>query len=332
MFSLLVPVVLAVALFFTGLSYSFFNSWCEVPGRSLLYEFSLHDVSFRVLCLYAPNRNPVWDLFFNGISEVIDPSIPTVLCGDFNTVFDRTLDCFGSCADDTSRESTPALTRLSDSCCVVDIWRYLHPTSSSFTWNRWDGRLASRFDLVRCPYPWILSVSACDIIPFPLSDHCALLFTFSIPDVIPPGPGLWKLNVSILQDVDYTKLITDFWLTWRRSQNNFVSLSDWWELGKFKIKNLTIGYCSKKAKERQSERALLYRLADHLKSQVDLGRLTFLGPYQSTFAELSRFDLEAARGAQVRSRIRWLEEGEWSSAYFFRLEKKQSADCRISPH
>ena len=306
------------------------NSWCEVPGRSLMCEFSLYDVPFRVLCLYAPNRNPARDLFFNRISDVVDPSFPTVLCGDFNTVFDRALDRFGSSADDTSRESTPALARLFDSCCVVDIWRYLHPASSSFTWNRWDGQFASRIDLIGCPYSWVSSVSSCDIVPFSLSDHCALLFCFSIPDVIPPGPGLWKLNISILQDAEYVQLISDFWLTWRRSQNNFPSLSDWWELGKHKIKDLTITYCTKKANERRAERALLSRLAEHLKAQVDLGRLSCLGPYQSTLAELSRFDLEAARGAQIRSRIKWVEEGERSSAYFFRLEKKRSADRRIS--
>lgn len=72
------------------------------------------------------------------------------------------------------------------------------------------------------------------------------------------------------------------------------------------------------------------RLADHLKCHVDLGRLSCLGPYRSTLAELARFDLEAARAAQVRSRVRWVEEGEKSSAYFFRLEKKRSADRRIS--
>ena len=306
------------------------NSWCKFPGRSLLVEFSLYDVSFRVLCLYAPNRNPARDLFFNGLSTAVDPSIPTVLCGDFNTVFDRALDRFGSCSDDTSRESTPALARLFDSCCVTDIWRYLHPAASVFTWNRWDGQFASRIDLVGCPYSWVSSVSSCDIVPFSFSDHCAVVFTFSLPDVIPPGPGLWKLNTSILQNNDYVKLISDFWLNWRLTQNNFPSLSDWWELGKFKIKDLTINYCSKKAKERRAERALLSRLADHLKSQVDLGRLSCLGAYQSTLAELSKFDLEAARGAQVRSRIRWVEEGERSSAFFFRLERKRSTDRRIS--
>ena len=48
-------------------------------------------------------------------------------------------------------------------------------------------------------------------------------------------------------------------------------------------------------------------------------------------SQLAKFDLEAAKGAQVRSRIRWVEEGETSSAYFFRLERKNAADRWISP-
>ena len=186
------------------------NSWCEVPGRSLLCEFLFYDAIFRVLCLYAPNRNPAPDNFFNSISDAVDPSIPTVLCGDLNTVFDHTLDRFGSSCDDTSRESTSALTRLFGSCCVVDVWRYLHPNPTSFTWNRSDGQPASCIDLVGCPYPWVSAASSCDIVPCSFSDHCAVLFSFSIPDVIPPGPGLWKLNVSILQDANLVQLTTEF--------------------------------------------------------------------------------------------------------------------------
>ena len=41
-------------------------------------------------------------------------------------------------------------------------------------------------------------------------------------------------------------------------------------------------------------------------------------------------DVEVARGAQVRARSRWVEEGESSSAYFFRLEKKNGTDRNIS--
>ena len=64
--------------------------------------------------------------------------------------------------------------------------------------------------------------------------------------------------------------------------------------------------------------------------KVDGGSSSCVGPYHSAMAELAKLDLEAARGAQVRSRARWVEEGETSSAYFFRLEKKCGADRWIS--
>ena len=47
-------------------------------------------------------------------------------------------------------------------------------------------------------------------------------------------------------------------------------------------------------------------------------------------SQIAKIDLVAAKGAQICSRVRWVEEGESSSAYFFRLEKKNSADQRIS--
>ena len=40
--------------------------------------------------------------------------------------------------------------------------------------------------------------------------------------------------------------------------------------------------------------------------------------------------IDIARGAQVRARARWVEEGETSSAFFFRLEKKRAADRSVA--
>ena len=71
-------------------------------------------------------------------------------------------------------------------------------------------------------------------------------------------------------------------------------------------------------------------LAAHLKSHIDSGRLSFLPVYLSTLSRLRSMDVEVARGAQVRARSRWVEEGESSSAYFFRLEKKNGTDRNIS--
>ena len=311
-------------------SLSLVNSWRDADGRLAQCEFSFHDKSFRVCCIYCPNRNPARDRFLDDLHASIDPSVPTILAGDFNTVFDRSVDRFGSDPTDSSRESSSSLRDLFDACCIIDIWRYLHPSSSAFTWTRWNGSFASRIDLFGVPYVWVSSVSSCEIVPCPFSDHCAVLLSVSVPDVVPPGPGLWKLNTSVLNDDEYVKIISDYWLTWRASIQLFPSLAKWWEAGKSRIKGLTIRYCCLRSSTQSCNRDLLVRLINHLKVKVDLGSTFCLDPYHSALSELAALDSRAAKGAQVRSRVRWAEEGESSSAYFFRLEKKHSADRWIS--
>ena len=167
------------------------------------------------------------------------------------------------------------------------------------------------------PYVWVPSVSSCDIVPCPFSDHCGVFLSVSVPDVVPPGPGLWKLNTSILED------------PWRTSIHRFPSLAKWWEKGKGLIKGAFIHYCCDKSAVRSKNRDLLVRLAEHLKVKIDAGSISCLAPYHGVLSQLAKINLEAAKGAQIRSHVRWVEEGETSSAYFFRL-KKNSADPWIS--
>lgn len=140
-------------------SLSLLNSWSDSVDCFLQCEFSFQDKTFHVCSIYCPNRNPDHDLFLDDLHSHIDPSVPTVLTGDLNTVFNRALDRRGSDPSDSSRESSVSLCGLFDACCAVDIWRYLHPTSC-FTWTRWNGSLASRIDLIDIPYVWVPSVKS----------------------------------------------------------------------------------------------------------------------------------------------------------------------------
>ena len=160
------------------------------------------------------------------------------------------------------------------------------------------------------------SVSSCDVIPCPFSDHCAVLFCISVPDIVPPGPGLWKLNTSILEDEGYVSAVSNFWSGWRNMKGLYPSLAKWWEEGKSRVKALTIRYCWRRSSVSSQRRELLSYLTAHLKSKVDEGFLSIFGVYQSVLGELAALDLDAARGAQIRTRARWVEEGETSSPYF----------------
>ena len=311
-------------------SLSLVQSWADEEGRLLQCEFSYHDQSFRVVSLYAPNRNPARNEFLEQIADELDPTVPTLLCGDFNTVFDRSVDRRGSDSSDTWRESSAALKALFESSCYVDAWRYLHPDTAGFSWTRPDGTVSSRIDLIGCPYVWVASMSSCDFVPCPLSDHCAVLVSVFVPGVVPPGPGLWKLNASVLGEDSYVQLITSFWSSWRSKMTSFSSLAKWWEVGKREIRQLTKDYCVRRAQETRASRDLLVRPSDHLKTRFDEGLVSAYEPYCSTLSRLAELDLAAAKGAQVHSRIRWVEEGETSLSYFCRLEKKRSVYRWIS--
>ena len=67
------------------------QSRSESDGRFLLCEFRFCNQVFRVCCVYAPS-NPARNQFLDDVSVSIDPSVPTVLAGDFNTMINLSLD------------------------------------------------------------------------------------------------------------------------------------------------------------------------------------------------------------------------------------------------
>ena len=125
-------------------------------------------------------------------------------------------------------------------------------------------------------------------------------------------------------------LISGFWSFWRTRILSFSSLDCWWDEGKREIRRLSIDFCKRRAAVKRMERDLLTRLADFLKQRIDAGAMFCFGPYQTVLSNLAKLDLYAACSAQIRSRTRWVEEGESSSSYFFRLVTKQSADRLVS--
>ena len=70
---------------------------------------------------------------------------------------------------------------------------------------------------------------------------------------------------------------------------------------------------------------LLTRLASHLKEKLDAGMTSVAETLESVLLSIADMNRTATVGARVRARAKWAEEGESSSRYFFRLEKKRGA-------
>ena len=121
-----------------------------------------------------------------------------------------------------------------------------------------------------------------------------------------------------------------FWSTWRLCKSSFRSLQSWWDHGKEELRGLTVCFCCAKSQNLSSSRFLLTNLSNHLKWKIDQGFDSLLSILENVSAKIAELVLHEAEGAKVRSRIKWAEEGEASTSYFLRLEKKNGSDGWIS--
>ena len=106
----------------------------------------------------TPVSNQERDRFFASIPELIDLSLPTYLCGDFNAVLDATLDrkrrsSFSDSQSARYQDSGPALQSLLSATQTYPLWRTLHPGRTAYSWMHASGEFASRVDMVWAPIP-----------------------------------------------------------------------------------------------------------------------------------------------------------------------------------
>ena len=125
-------------------------------------------------------------------------------------------------------------------------------------------------------------------------------------------------------------LAESFWASWRQRKRSFRSTQLWWDRGKERLKGLATSLCSQKKSLQVRERTLLVDLAAHLKAKIDCGSVLFMDIYKRVLPRIAEFDRLKAEGACVSARVRWAEEGEMSSWYFLRLDKKLGANQWIA--
>ena len=96
-----------------------------------------------------------------------------------------------------------------------------------------------------------------------------------------------------------------------------------WEILKYEIRKFTIEY-SKKIKRKQTNREHSLR-QELMNLENILGHRPsddLIGQVENVKNELTKIDDNKLQGSIIRSKIKWTEEREKSSKYFFKLEKQ----------
>ena len=93
-----------------------------------------------------------------------------------------------------------------------------------------------------------------DILSIIKSDQSLISFTLSIIKQQKKGRGLWKMNVSLLQDINYLTLIKQTILMGKTNAKNLINKDLAWHFIKCKIRTDTITYSISKHKEQKKIR------------------------------------------------------------------------------
>ena len=249
-----------------------------------------------------------------------------IIGGDMNDILSSLDRQSGNQESKSLKAPVASLSKLIKEQDLADPWREKHENKCQFTWRRKNGNEKSRIDFWLVEKNIMPLVINTDIRPacIKYTDHLAISIKFSKKNK--RGSGFWKFNNMYLKDTTYTNNIC------RLIENNTKkytneSNKNCWELLKIDIKEASVKYAKIQSRKRR-ERIVEFenRLSDMLKSCAD-GQTDERTKNEIAWLEneIQRLYDITAKGAQIRARVEFIEEGEKSTKYFLNLEKSRQA-------
>ena len=141
----------------------------------------------------------------------------------------------------------------------------------------------------------------------------------------PKGPGFWKFNNSLLEDCEYVDKLREEIPLFKNKYSDVQNASVKWEM---EIRGFTIKFSKIKDKRRRNEEHILQNKANQLLEQTEQNPSDqkLLNELYATKLRLRALMRQKTKGAILRSRARWQEQGEHNTKYFLNLEKRNH--CR----
>lgn len=271
------------------------------------------------LCnIHAPVAEKEKREFFNRLKELMKLWGETILIGDFNTVLNKIDLAEGMIfRNDSGRKE---LGDLMSKYELVDIWRIRNEGKRDFSRRQIVGNILkqSRIDFILCKRKMGNFIQSIYYKETALSDHKFLILKIDFNE-IERGNGIWVLNTEILKKEAYRKTIVDIINTEKQNSMYQEDKRIWWDNTKYEIKKHTIKMSKLIQKARKNKEIEVRKeLNDKLnKENVDMERIINLEE------ELRNIEEKKCKGAMIRSRAKYLIEGEKCTHFFFNLEENK---------
>ena len=297
------------------------NCIADEFGRYIIIEIKFNNSKILLCNIYGPNSDDPsffqhvwWELEKLEYDNII-------IGGDFNCILDPELDKVGG-NPNRNKNARFMLCTLMEETDFVDIWRVKNPDLYQFTYRcTHPERITSRLDYFLVSFGLCDQIEKVSIMPGFMSDHSNVRVKINVKS-LPKRPWFWKLNCQYLYDIDYVNMIKKT-INETAEQNEGVDPNLRWEMIKLAIRGKSVEYSSKKKKSKENIISALEKRLKFLENKLETQQSGSIErSIKDIKDELEDYVAEKVRGAMVRSRAQWIEEGERSSKYFFGLEKR----------
>ena len=293
-------------------------------GRVQILKTKLDDQPLCFVNIYAPNDENSQVAFFQNVKKLIVSNKITdnyeiIIGGDFNTIMDINLDKKGGSPNIKERSKTKIL-QMMDDFNLIDIWRVKNPTKRRYTWRQQNPLVQCRLDYFLISESLHDNTQNVDILPAFRSDPSGISLLLKGDNEEKRGRGYWKLNTSLLDDNVFCNSLRTELTSWLE-QGNHLDSQQKWEWIKYCIRGYSIEYSKDKARKQNDEIKLLQQEVSNLESYLDDDEMK-KAEYAEAKRRLEEHMERKTNGTIIRAKIRWYEEGEKSTKYFYNLEKR----------
>ena len=303
------------------------NKITDMTGRFILLDIKIDDQDFVLVNIYAPTKDKqieqieLINLIKNHLIEFIDCNI--ILGGDFNACLNPEVDKHGGSKEDVS-EYAKEIIELNQEFNLIDVWRVMNPTEKRFTWrgNTKKGRVFSRLDFWLISTHMIYDLVNTDILPSIKTDHSLISLSFEIKNSISKGKGFWKFNGELLKDAEYVATIKNILNECKNMHKDFTNKAMLWDYVKCEIRGATISYSAYAAKRRREQGQFLSRQLKFLEEKIDSGNDSLIEEYMLVKNEIENINELQTNGVLLRSKAKWIEDGEKCTKYFLQMENR----------
>ena len=209
-------------------------------GRYLLLQTTISDITFQLCNIYSPSNNSEQKSFFSNILNVLRKrsEINIIVGGDFNCAL-TPRDKLGGAAVERKNNVISEITKLCDLLKLQDVWRCQHPNESQFTWRDKAFRVQCRLDYWLVYKELSRIVIKTEMKSSTLTDHSAITLTLQSKGYAQRGPGFWKFNNSLLDDLAFVEQLYNAIPAYKNKYNYLTNKGLYWDMLKMEMR----GFC-----------------------------------------------------------------------------------------